>query len=110
MSQIHTVSSHPLIAHKLTLLRDKQTKPFEFRRLLREITFYLGFEVCIPTLSYIIFYSYHIYQATRGIATTSYSVTTPMGAEFEGKKVAGEVAIIPILRAGTTTNSIPHKL
>jgi uracil phosphoribosyltransferase len=84
MSQIHHVATHPLIAHKLTLLRDKDTKPFEFRRLLREITFYLGFE------------------ATRNIGTSTHNVTTPMGAEFAGKKIADDVAIIPILRAGLT--------
>lgn len=43
-SNVH-VSSHPLIAHKLTLLRNQTTKCDEFRRILREITFYLGYEV-----------------------------------------------------------------
>ncbi len=43
-SNVH-VSSHPLITHKLTLLRNQTTKCDEFRRILREITFYLGYEV-----------------------------------------------------------------
>lgn len=40
-----TFSEHPLIAHKMTILRDVKTQPQEFRRLLKEITFYLGYEV-----------------------------------------------------------------
>lgn len=46
------VSSHPLIAHKLTLLRNNKTKCDEFRRILREITFYLGYEVNTSFLSF----------------------------------------------------------
>jgi uracil phosphoribosyltransferase len=41
----HAFSDHPLIAHKMTILRDVKTQPQEFRRLLKEITFYLGYEV-----------------------------------------------------------------
>lgn len=37
-----TVATHPIITMKMTSLRDKETKPKEFRNLLREITFYLG--------------------------------------------------------------------
>lgn len=39
------VSSHPLIGHKMTVLRDATTSPSDFRRVLKEITFYLGYEV-----------------------------------------------------------------
>ncbi len=46
------VSSHPLIAHKMTILRDEKTSPQEFRRVLKEITFYLGYEV---SFEYIVF-------------------------------------------------------
>ena len=40
-----TVATHPIISMKMTLLRDKDTKPKEFRHLLREITFYLGINI-----------------------------------------------------------------
>ena len=45
--------------------------------------------------------SYHTgYEATRLLSTAPVMVTTPLGMEYEGKKVADNVAIIPILRAG----------
>lgn len=75
-------SEHPLIAHKMTKLRCKTTGPADFRKLLREVTFYLG------------------YEATRNLGTTKDVVTTPLGTDFEGTKLASNVAIIPILRAG----------
>lgn len=76
------ISQHPLIAHKMTLLRSQSTMSGEFRRLLKEITFYLGFE------------------ATTTLSTGPRPVTTPMNVEFDGKAVNQSVAIIPILRAG----------
>jgi uracil phosphoribosyltransferase len=80
-SNVH-VSTHPLIAHKLTLLRNKETKCDEFRRILREITFYLG------------------YEATRNLTTEKKVVTTPMNVSFDGSRVSEKIAVIPILRAG----------
>lgn len=74
-------STHPLIASKMTKLRDVNTAPDEFRRKLREITFYLGFE------------------ATRSLGVSSKTIKTPMG-DFDGVKIQDNVAIIPILRAG----------
>lgn len=74
-------SSHPLIAAKMTKLRDVNTPPDEFRRKLREITFYLGFE------------------ATRSLNVVNKTIKTPMG-DFDGVKVNDSVSIIPILRAG----------
>ena len=40
------VSKHTLIAHKMTVLRDAGTTPADFRSVLKEISFYLGYEVC----------------------------------------------------------------
>jgi len=65
----------------MTKLRNVNTPPDEFRRKLKEITFYLG------------------YEATRGLNLTSTTIQTPMG-EFEGSKITDNVAIIPVLRAG----------
>lgn len=76
------VSQHPLIAHKMTLLRDSKTSSGDFRRLLKEISFYLG------------------YEATRTVAVVPNQVMTPMGVEYNGHKVGDKIAIIPILRAG----------
>jgi uracil phosphoribosyltransferase len=75
-------SKHPLIAAKMTKLRDMHTAPDEFRRKLKEITFYLGFE------------------ATQTLKVSSKVIKTPMGVEFDGVKVVDTVAIVPILRAG----------
>ncbi len=76
------VATHPLIAHKMTLLRDVKTSASDFRKVLREITFYLG------------------YEASRDLKINSETIRTPMNVDFEGSKVGESVAIIPILRAG----------
>ena len=76
------VATHPLISHKMTILRDAKTNSNDFRKVLKEITFYLG------------------YEASRTVSTGDVTVTTPMGEPFTGSKVNEKVAIIPILRAG----------
>jgi uracil phosphoribosyltransferase len=75
-------ASHPLIAHKITRLRNRDTKPAEFRSLLREISFYLG------------------YEATSSVTSREQVVTTPMNEQFVGSEICDNIAIIPILRAG----------
>ena len=75
------VATHPLVQHKMTVLRDSNTTPQEFRRVLREITFYLG------------------YEATRTMKTADVEIMTPL-MQTTGKRVAENVAIVPILRAG----------
>jgi len=76
------VATHPLIAHKMSLLRDVKTSASDFRKVLREITFYLG------------------YEASRDLKIHAETIRTPMNVDFEGSKVGESVAIIPILRAG----------
>lgn len=66
----------------MTRLRDRQTNSYDFRRLLKEVTFYLG------------------YDATRELSLENDTITTPMNVTFEGHKVAENIAIVPILRAG----------
>ena len=78
---IHVVS-HPLIQHKLTKMRDRETSSTNFRRLLREIGLLLG------------------YDATRDLPLVERDITTPIEAMkaplLEGKKLV----VVPILRAG----------
>lgn len=77
-----TVTDHPLVQHKLSLLRDARTGAKQFRELVRELAILVGCE------------------ATRGFELTQTSVTTPV-AETTAHVLAGkEAAIIPILRAG----------
>lgn len=76
------IVNHPLVSHKMTLLRNKETAPHEFRRILREITFYLG------------------YEATRSLNVISKPVMTPTHHQAEGFSIEESVALIPILRAG----------
>ena len=77
-----TVVDHPLVQHKLTLMRDKTTSTASFRRLLREISLLLAYEV------------------TRELEMTTITVETPLttmqAPTLEGKKLA----LISILRAG----------
>ena len=72
--------SHPLIEHKLAILRDKNTEPFQFRMLVDEISYLM------------------IFEATRDLALRDVSVQTPV-AQAQAKKLATKVMICPILRA-----------
>jgi uracil phosphoribosyltransferase len=75
------VSQHPLVAHKLSLLRDRTTEPKKFRELVRELSWLLG------------------YEAMADLSTQPLTVETPLepmaGAELEPK-----VGLVPVLRAG----------
>ena len=82
MSANVTVVDHPLVAHKLSLVRDKTTPSVQFRQLLREISLLLGYEVL------------------RDLPTELHAIETPVGpmqAPFlKGKKLV----FVPVLRAG----------
>jgi uracil phosphoribosyltransferase len=75
------ISSHPVMAHKLTALRDKNTPPPEFYRLVKEIGALLA------------------YEATANLAIVSAPIETPMGP-MVGQRLAGAIGVTPILRAG----------
>jgi len=81
------MSSHPILSHKLSLLRSSATSPTNFRSTLREITFYLGYEATMHSLT-----------------TKPVSLTVPVGKndhlECTGAQLAENVAIVPILRSG----------
>lgn len=77
-----TVVTHPLVQHKLTLMRDKATSTAEFRQLLREISQLLAYEV------------------TRELDMTTKRIETPM-QPMDAPVLAGKkLALISILRAG----------
>ncbi|MEI8165047.1 MAG: uracil phosphoribosyltransferase [Chloroflexales bacterium] len=78
--QVH-VSQHPLVMHKLALLRSDVTKPKKFRELVREIAQLL------------------FYEATQDLTLAPLTVQTPL-APCAGYEVAERVGVIPILRAG----------
>ncbi len=80
MNNLH-ISNHPLILHKVTLLRDTQTEPKKFRELVRELAILLA------------------YEATADLALSAQSVTTPMG-EANGHRLEQKIGLVPILRAG----------
>jgi uracil phosphoribosyltransferase len=80
MSNIYP-SPHPLVAHKLTKLRDRTTKPKKFRELVREISALLA------------------YEATADLLTEPQEVTTPL-AKTTGAELKEKIGLVPILRAG----------
>ena len=81
MASVH-VLNHPLIQHKLAILRNKRTSVKEFRELISEISGLM------------------CYEATRNLPTKEVEVTTPV-AVAKCRRLAGKkLAIIPILRAG----------
>lgn len=74
-------SKHPLVKHKLTLMRDISTKSKKFRQLIREITLLL------------------CYEATADLTLAEKTVSTPMGTAV-GQALSEQIGLIPILRAG----------
>ena len=73
---------HPLVRHKLSLLRDKRTSTGDFRRLVRELTALLT------------------YEATKDLPTETVRVETPL-EWTEVERISGKkVAVCPVLRAG----------
>ena len=82
MSHTPFIADHPLVQHKVSILRDKSTSSKQFRELIREITQLM------------------VYEATRDLPLCDARVETPM-AVMTGKKIAGrKLAFVPILRAG----------
>ena len=81
MSQVHVID-HPMVQHKLTIMRDKETGSKDFRQLLEEISLLMGYEI------------------TRDIPLEDVNIETPI-CKMTAKKVSGrKLAIVPILRAG----------
>ncbi len=79
--QVH-VAQHPLIAHKLTVMRDERTDSPTFRRLVDELVTLLA------------------YEATRDVRTEEIEVTTPVAPTTGTHIAAPRPLVVPILRAG----------
>ncbi|NMB88005.1 MAG: uracil phosphoribosyltransferase [Chloroflexi bacterium] len=80
MSNVH-ISTHPLVAHKLSLLRNQNTEPKKFRELVRELGGLLG------------------YEATLNLAVRPVQTHTPLGVS-NGFELEEKIGLVPILRAG----------
>jgi uracil phosphoribosyltransferase len=80
MSNVH-ISNHPLVRHKLAILRDKNTEPVKFRQLIRELAVLL------------------CYEATQDLCLDETTVETPMGTA-KAVHLTEQIGLIPILRAG----------
>ncbi len=78
---MHEEVKHPCVQHKLALIRDKDTGYKKFRELSTEITMFL------------------CYEALKEIEVKQVTVQTPL-AEAAGHKIANELVVVPILRAG----------
>ena len=74
-------SKHPLVKHKLTLMRNKHTKPKKFRELIRELALLL------------------CYEATADLGVMTIEVETPMGTAV-GSELVEKIGLVPVLRAG----------
>lgn len=82
MAQNLTIVDHPLVQHKLTLMRERDTPTAVFRQLLREISMLLAYEI------------------TRDLPMTTKTIDTPL-AEMEAPTLKGKkLALVSILRAG----------
>lgn len=77
-----TVVDHPMVQHKLTIMRDENTGSKQFRELVRELALFEG------------------YEATRDFPLENVEVTTPICTTVQRQIAGRKVAVIPILRAG----------
>lgn len=77
-----TLVDHPLVQHKLSILRDEKTGTQQFRQLVRELAIFEG------------------YEALRNEPLEDVDVTTPVGIAHCKKLAGRKLAIVPILRAG----------
>ena len=77
-----TVVDHPLVQHKLSLMRRKETDTARFRLLLREISLFLGYEV------------------TRDLALETRKIETPLSEMHAPFLTGKKLALVSILRAG----------
>ena len=77
-----SILTHPLIKHKITMLRDKNTGTNEFRKLIEEIATLMG------------------YEALRDLPLMDVEVTTPLETCMSPMITGRKLAIVPILRAG----------
>ena len=80
MSYLH-ISSHPLVGHKLALMRAVTTEPKKFREVVREITSLL------------------LYEATLDLKSDEVDVQTPLQMT-KGRRLCERIGLVPILRAG----------
>lgn len=81
MGNLH-VFDHPLIEHKLSIMRDKETGSKDFRELLNEISMLMGFEL------------------TRDLPLEDCEIETPVAKTMAKKILGKKLAVVPILRAG----------
>ena len=81
MNKNVTIFDHPLITHKISLLRDERTCQKEFRELVEEIAMLMG------------------YEALRGLKTKDVEIKTPICTTVK-PVIADKITIVPILRAG----------
>ncbi len=81
MSKVH-IFDHPLIQHKLTIMRQSSTGPKEFRELLEEISMLM------------------VYEVTRDLPTVDVEIETPICKTTQKMLAGKKLGIVPILRAG----------
>ena len=78
---MHYVLNHPLVNHRVTLMRDQATPPKLFRELVNELSTFIA------------------YEALKDLRVERVPVVTPV-AKTEGDRIAEKIVIVPILRAG----------
>ena len=81
MSEVHLIN-HPMVQHKLSIMRQKETGSKDFRQLLKEISLLMGYEV------------------TRDLPLTDIQIETPISTMVASRVLGRKLAIVPILRAG----------
>ena len=76
------IIDHPLIQHKITIMRKKDTSSADFRKLLEEITMLMGYEI------------------TRDLPLEDVEIETPIQKTISKKLTGKKIGIVPVLRAG----------
>lgn len=81
MSEVHLIN-HPMVQHKLSIMRQKETGSKDFRQLLKEISLLMGYEI------------------TRDLPLAEVEIETPISKMTASRVLGRKLAVVPILRAG----------
>ena len=81
MSQVHLID-HPMVQHKLSIMRQKETGSKDFRQLLKEISLLMGYEI------------------THDLPLADIEIETPISKMTASRVLGRKLAVVPILRAG----------
>lgn len=101
--QVH-LSSHPVLSHKITILRSSNSTAATFRAAMREITYHLGYEATSQLTTRPVAVSVSVPHTSSsiigGLGDGNHNHNNQQHVEYQGHKLVERCALIPVLRSG----------